>query len=286
MYCGVNSHAFSDTQGVPAILSAAEMLQPRFPKIAGAFVRFASGIVQNFLAQSGSTPELDAAFVALAQAANQSPCATVKELERFADSLVASADGIYSADFYRIAYLAYTATSMQGPLSNRVITKMTRAEQFLELDENPPGAFGGGGGPGNLPNPIFTGGGGPPQFTPNPGAPPSSGGPPQFNPYSQGPPQFGQGPPQYPTFDPRASQQVGANQGSDLRQSIPGIPQYPTFQQGGPTPNYQSAPPPAGDPQATGNALRLAEMARDALDKGSPDMALSLILAATKELEK
>lgn len=252
MYCGINTQIFKDIPCVAGAMSASELLQPHYPSIAGAFLQYASALVQNYLAQAGSTPELDQALSMLRQIASISQVATQKELETFADTLIASATGPFESDFYRIGYIAYAACSLYGPLSPRVLNKIANAQQYLSLGDNSNTTilqdgltkFNAAGPPQYTPN-------GPPQFTPN--------GPPQFTP--SGPPQFTpNGPPQ---FTPNGTLQSTQN-----------FPQYPTNTMPTNTQNSQS------------NALKLTEMAKSALSSGNNDAALSLILAAMQEIKK
>ena len=306
MYCGIDTTLFKDIPGVQGILSAAEFLNSSQSQIAGAFIHYASSLVQNYLAKAGSTPELDQAFSALKQTAAIFPAANQKDLEIFGDKLVASASGTFSSDFYRIGYIAYAAISLYGSLPPRILNKISNAQQQMGIDETSAAPYGNNQLSSNGP-PLFTPNG-PPQFTPN--------GPPQFTPSvpqqfsSSVPPQSTpNGPPQFtpngpPQFTPSVPQQFSS---SVPPQSTPNGP--PQFTPGVPpqfTPNGQSQPNlnmnssynqniPTGAPQFSGsvnnkqkskeNALKLAEIAKDALSSGNPDVAVSSIIAAMNELK-
>lgn len=264
MYCGINTQIFKDIPCISGIVSAAEMLLPRYPTIAGSFLQYATGLVQNYLSQAGSTPELDQAYSMLKQVTSNCQFANPKDLESFGDCLVASANEPYTADFYRLAYVAYASTSFYGQISTRVLNKIANTQQYLNLDST------------NVSLQFTQGissqfpGGGPPQFTPY-GSTPN--GPPQFTP--NGPPQFTpNGPPQFTPFGDTKSTSTLPKQAPSNSTYNQGFPQYPTNI----TTNNASNP--------NANPLKLAEMAKNAMDSGNNDMALSLIYAAMKELEK
>lgn len=274
MYCGIDTTLFKDIPGVQGILSAAEFLNSSQSQIAGAFIHYASSLVQNYLAKAGSTPELDQAFSALKQTAAIFPAANQKDLEIFGDKLVASASGTFSSDFYRIGYIAYAAISLYGSLPPRILNKISNAQQHMGIDETSAAPYGNNQLSSNGP-PLFTPNG-PPQFTPN--------GPPQFTPSvpqqfsssvppqstPNGPPQFTPGVP--PQFTPNGQSQPNLNMNSSYNQNIPtGAPQF-----SGSVNNKQ---------KSKENALKLAEIAKDALSSGNPDVAVSSIIAAMNELK-
>ncbi|OHS94548.1 hypothetical protein TRFO_39280 [Tritrichomonas foetus] len=315
MYFEVDTNIFRDVPGVPALLSAAEMLQQKLPEISGVFARYAAGLVQNHLAQNGSSPDRDAAFSALNSKVGRCQCADARELERFADALVASSDGPYSSDFIKLAYLSYTAMSLFGALPSRIITKMSKTEQGLDsssqmgapisIPGQSPAPYSGGppqftpggppqfspGGPPQYSPSVGQSGGGagaPPQFTPGAqvgfGANPQTNGPPQFNPSGQGPPQFAPnagGPPQ---FTPGAPPSGGPPAFTPYGQ---GPPQFTPYGQGPPA--YPSVGPPSyggNSSTVSDSAVKLTELAQNAFQAGATDVALSAIVAAIKELEK
>ena len=290
-YLGVNTRLFEGVPSLGAILSAAEMLQQKCPLISGALVKYAVALIENNLAQVGSTQELDAALAPLAQRAGASHAAGARDLERFGDALVAAAVDDYAVDFYKLGYLCYTATSIYGPLTTRLQQKLSKAENLLNSGTpaftadlgaipSPPTGFPsypsipGSGGP-----PVFTpgGSGGPPVFTPGgAGGPPvftpgGAGGPPVFTPGGSGGAPAG-GP---PVFTPGGAGGAG------------GPPVFTPGGAGGPpvfTPGTE-APREEGDAESTARALELSTLANEAFQAGNDQIAVSAILAALKELK-
>jgi hypothetical protein len=130
MYCGINVTAFPDVPGLSALLSAAEMLQPKCPLISGSFVHYALALLQRSIASSGRA-DLSPALLPLQQTASQVRPGSAGDLERFGDALCAIADGRTAADFYRLAYLAYASTSLFGQPSPRILQKITKTQQSI-----------------------------------------------------------------------------------------------------------------------------------------------------------
>ena len=130
-FCGVNTDVFEGVPCISGLLSVSEMLQGKCPRIAGALLQYAVALIQNYLSQMGSSPEIDAALAPLASAAKAAQAATASELERFGDALIAAADGETLVDFNKIGYMCYTAASLYGTLPNRVMQKLAKAEQVL-----------------------------------------------------------------------------------------------------------------------------------------------------------
>lgn len=133
-YCGVNTDLFEGIPCIGGLLSVSEMLQSKRPKIAGALLRYAIALIQNYLVQMGSSHEIDESLASLNKLASAGPAATAGELERFADALIAAADGETLVEFNKIGYMCYTAGSLYGPLPNRVLQKLAKTEQVLGVD--------------------------------------------------------------------------------------------------------------------------------------------------------
>ena len=266
-FCGLNTQLFESVPCLGALLSAAEMLQQTSPLISGAFMKYANALIENYLAQTGSTDELDAALAPFTQRANAAQAASARDLERFGDALVAAAEDDTAVDFHKIAYLCYTATSIYGVMTSRVMQKMSKAEQILNSGTaafalgnipSPPTGFpgypsvGGAGGP-----PVFTpgggGAGGPPVFTPGGGA----GGPPVFTPGGGG----AGGP---PVFTPGGGGAGGP----------------PVFTPGGAPPAFNA------QPQTSQKAIDLTTLAKTAFQAGADEVALTAIMAAINELQR
>lgn len=133
-YCGVNTDLFEGIPCISGLLSVSEMLQNKRPKIAGALLRYAIALIQNYLVQMGSSPQIDESLASLNKLAAAEAAATASELERFADALIAAADGETLVEFNKIGYMCYTAGSLYGPLPNRVLQKLAKTEQVLGVD--------------------------------------------------------------------------------------------------------------------------------------------------------
>ena len=275
-FCGLNTQLFESVPCLGALLSAAEMLQQTSPTISGAFMKYANALIENYLAQTGSTEELDAALAPFTQRANAVQAASARDLERFGDALVAAAEDDTAVDFHKIAYLCYTATSIYGVMTSRVMQKMSKAEQILNSGTaafalgnipSPPAGFpgypsvGGAGGP-----PVFTpggGAGGPPVFTPG-GA--GAGGPPVFTPGGAGGP---------PVFTPG-----GAGAGGPPVFTPGGAGGPPVFTPGGAPPSFNA------QPQTSQKAVDLTTLAKTAFQAGANEVALTAIMAAINELQR
>ena len=313
MYVNVNTNAFRDIPSVSALLSLSEMLFQKNPNISSVFINYASKLVQNQLARTGSSPERDAAFATLQGLAQQMKLPPPKTVETFANSLVASASGQYANDFYQIAYLAYCSLSIYGPLSNSIQTRIANVQGKISGVSNQQQFSG-------QPqfNQSFPGGSadGPPKFTPYNGAPPSfnpasAGGPPSFTPQGgppsftpQGPPSFNAtssgGPPVFtpqggpPSFTPQGGPPSFTPQGGPPQFTPQGGP--PVFTPAGSPPSFTpSGGPPAFNPNAgypqqksqiSDKARKLMELAHSAFKAGSLAVAYSALNGAINELQK
>jgi hypothetical protein len=120
---------FPQVQSLPALLSGAQLLNPIAPSISGAFIRYASALIENQLAQNGSNSSLDTAFSPFRKFSSSSACASARELERFGDGLIAAVGGSFAVDFIRLAYLCYAACSLHGELPARVRQKLEQWER-------------------------------------------------------------------------------------------------------------------------------------------------------------
>ena len=276
MFSDVDTSQFRGIPGVPALLSASEMLAARSPGVSGLLARYAIGLIQNHFAQGGSTPSGGSAFSMLQRKCQSMKSASSKDMERFADALVASAEGKYAVDFMRLAYLCYSAISVFGALPPRVINKISKAEQGINLSSQ--GIVDGYGGP---PQFAPNNNNGPPQFTPN-----NNGGPPKFTPNNNGPPQFTpnnySGPPQFTPSNNSGPPKFTPNNNGGPPQFSPhgAYPDVPNIGAGGP-PKFNP-----GGGSVSQNGLKLTEIAQEALQAGAADVAISAIAAAIKEFEK
>lgn len=262
MYCGINCQSFQNIPSINALLSAAEMLQTSHPTISGSLKHYATSLLSNKILPT------DPNYQSLLQLSNQTPSASAIELEQFADALIASAQGPYETDFYRLAYLIYGSISVQCQLPTRIMNKIHNAQQFTAC--NSPSFAGYGSGSPNtyaplppndlvnsqiLPPPDFFG-----TSTQNIPSTFNQSGPPTFTPQfaSDHPPEFT--PPTQPTYNPTNN-----------------------F-----NPSYPSAPSPSHTVNSiiTQNSLKMAEMAQVALTSGNQNLAFSLLLGAILELQK
>jgi hypothetical protein len=107
------------------------LLKSVAPPISGALLRYASGLLENELAQTGSNATLDSAFSPLRNLSASLPCASARDLERFGDALLAASSGPFSLDFYRFAYLCYAAYSFHGELPLRLSQKLAKCEHII-----------------------------------------------------------------------------------------------------------------------------------------------------------
>jgi hypothetical protein len=316
LFFGFDASGLADVDGVLCLLSAAEMLQQKLPKIYATFIHYSSALVTNFIAEN-STQGLELAAAPLRSLAQSCRPAPVAEVERFGDSLVAGADGDTALAFNRLAYLAYCATSMYGPMTPRISNKIQRLAQAFSSGNFSLGAsfFGGG-----LPH-QSTGFGSsfsgqqraspargtfqaPPVYTPQ--QPFNQAGPPVFTPQqpfdqSLGPSAAGSGP---PVFTPGAFTSQGGMRTftSSVAARATGSPARPpvfTPQQSvepepfqlqgglpgqfaGPQDFRQSAP----EPVAGGKVRQLAELALAAFSAGSSEIALTALMGAVTEAQK
>jgi hypothetical protein len=279
MFCGISTALFdSFVPSISALLSAAEMLQSRFPRIRGAFIRYAAGLIENHLVDIRNTAQFDAAFAPLRTMAQSATVAPVDELERFGNSLLAAGDPSTANEFYRLAYLAYCATSIHGPIPPRIGQKIAKLAPMLAgntggiLSSHAAGFQPGAALPNTQPDyPTDVGdapdypefgdsfvvpSGFPPQGNTQAGLP---GGPPQFTPGGAGQPQFTPGGGGSPQFTPGGG----------------GPPQFTPSGYGG-----------GGAAQPKLSMKQLAEMSLAALKAGADEIALSAIMAMLSEFQK
>lgn len=283
MFCGINAFSFPGVSGLQGLLSAAEMLQSGCPKISGAFIKYALSLIENHYSDDQPSPEVMPQYTALQQLSKSMPIASAKELESFGDSLIAAADGPTTVDFYRLAYLAYACTTLEGEIKSRVLTKFSKAEQNIACNVPPPEAMYMPPGQSQVNYPRVSAGG-PPVYTP-PGQ--QQQGPPVYT-----PPEQQQGP---PVFTPPGQQQGPPVYTPPGQQQGPPVFTPPGQQQGPPVftppggaggPPVFSGSPSIAPPQNHQQIQQLAELARDALNSGANDVAYTAMLAAIKEIEK
>ena len=131
IYNRINIQAFNSIPGVPALISGSELLSSINPQISGSFLRYAEALVEKSLATQGINSDVESGYADLASASQYSSNATPQQLEAFADSLIAAADGPMAIVLYELAYLAYACTSIYGPISKRVQNKIQKIEPTL-----------------------------------------------------------------------------------------------------------------------------------------------------------
>lgn len=143
MFSNINTTPLAVVPSVPAILSAAEMLEDQFPDIAGSFIQYATLLCEDYFSKHPSNPEIDRSMKDLqelnASISEISIRSTAKELEQFGDSLIATADITdLPTEMTRLVYLLYGATSIYGKISDKVNKKMQKLEIRLSSSSVPP----------------------------------------------------------------------------------------------------------------------------------------------------
>lgn len=273
VFYGIDTSLFQDVHGVSALLSAAEMLSKQSPEISSAFIQFAAGLVENFLIQTGSSPEHDEAFAPLIKLSNEMKETTktsAKAVERFADALIAASDGQNAIDFCRLAYLAYSSCSIFGRVHQRVLLKLAKVETMIGVEKN------------NL-NLTF------------------SSAVDEVDEYQSSSPLSAIQSQDFQNSQEQQTQELPAAQQPTSPQMPPQQPifQPPPFQ---PIPQNIQSPQPQNDNQTanvnninqpvatnesdTKTIERLAEIAKDAFSAGQMDIALTALNAAISELQK
>lgn len=127
MYSGVNSTDLSMIPSVPALLSAAEVIGGVAPEVSGAFLNYALYITDHYFNEHPISPNQHATYQQLTKMSRAVQIGSAKKLERFGDSITLIADDTQiQTHMYRLAYLAYAATSIHGFISTRVETKMQK----------------------------------------------------------------------------------------------------------------------------------------------------------------
>jgi hypothetical protein len=204
MFFGVDPSSVGDAEGFACLLSASEMLQESFPVISGCLLRYALALYDRSANRRSAQGAGDPAIAALRTVAASSPLGSVDDLDRFGDALFTGADPQTAPDFYQLAYLAYCATSLFGPIVPRIASKVKKLESALTTGAALGSSFLGA--PPGLPaypatddfhQPGRASLVQPPQFTPStappptqrPAPPPTQGpapGPPSFTPPSAG----------------------------------------------------------------------------------------------------
>jgi hypothetical protein len=185
-------------------------------------------------------------------------------LERFGDSLIAAAPEDAATDFWRLAYFAYCATSVHGPLNSRISGKITKMERGLTSGAGlGVSFFGRNSALPSYPSPgresVRPPEGGPPTF----GSPAFTPGPPSFNPGQQaGPPSFTPGSQSFSSGLPPVTPggESGAPASAPGRQSV--------------VPTDES------------RAKQLTDIALGAFQMGADGLALTALMGAISELQK
>ncbi|KAH0787022.1 polycystic kidney disease protein 1-like 3 [Histomonas meleagridis] len=290
MYCGIDASHFKEVNGIAVVLSAAEMLKGSFPNMQGTFLHYAAELIKKVIPNAESMPEKSVDMMTLNAMADGAACASVEELEKFGDALVSAAltNASLAGELKRVAYVAYAATSLHGPISPVIQNKMQSIEGGLLSYSPPTTSAPSAGGP-----PVFTPGsnaGGPPVFTPGSS---KASGPPVFTPGSnaQGPPVFtpdsnAGGP---PVFTPGSSKASGPpvftpqNTPPDpvKTQPPPSSPSYPEI-----TASMRYDPNSENKKQDQSSVLDLVKLANDAFENDVYEVAFTALLASVEELKK
>lgn len=117
MFCAVDTGALASVKSVPALVSAAELLNQLAPVISGAFIQYAIKLCDAHFAVHG-LPLDTSEYTKLKQLVTFYQIASSEDLDRFADSLMASLETSKAPeDLEKLAYLCYAAKCIHGPLS-------------------------------------------------------------------------------------------------------------------------------------------------------------------------
>ena len=125
-YFDISSDVATQITGLLPAISAAEMLYSSYPLISNAFLKYSIFLVENFLAMAGEEKEIVIIYAKLKEKLGKSKIATAAQLEEFGDSLAKSKDNI--SELARLAALSYAATTIYGPISSKLASKIVSAE--------------------------------------------------------------------------------------------------------------------------------------------------------------
>ena len=121
-----------DIKGALPAISAAEMLEQSQPQISASLATYALQLIDNVVVTFGESPELsDARQKILAHVAGKQ-LADTKMLDRFGSSLYMAAESSPNkSELMGLAYLAYAASSIHGPMKKSVMQRLLKAEKGI-----------------------------------------------------------------------------------------------------------------------------------------------------------
>ena len=130
MFCGIDTSLLDDVPSVPALLSAAEMLQSAAPVISGSFVRLAVLLCDSHFSQNPPASAADAAYLKLKYlAASMEPASTL-DLDRFANMLIARIpESATAPELRELVYFCRAAHCIHGPISEQTISQLKALER-------------------------------------------------------------------------------------------------------------------------------------------------------------
>jgi len=139
-FWGVDSSVLDQVDGATAVVSAAEMLETDYPVIAGAFGKYSMDLIDNAIVVFGENDEMIGAKRKIASHCSSLPIGSPKQLEDFAKTLVSKPN--CSKDLKKLAYLAFSAISIHGPLEEKIISQINLVD--MSMQDAPPGFVPGG----------------------------------------------------------------------------------------------------------------------------------------------
>lgn len=139
MFCGIDTSALAFVKSVPALISAAELLNQVAPVISGAFLQYAVTLCDAyFVEHSISFNQIE--YLKLKQLVSYYQIASSEDLDRFADSLLAKLSTCKAPEeLERLAYLCYISKSIYGPITPQTEAQIKNLEsQIAKVDTEQP----------------------------------------------------------------------------------------------------------------------------------------------------
>lgn len=114
-----------DVKGLIPVVSVAEMLKDSCPRISTTFYYYAYQLLDNHIITFGEDPTLIEYRNNIFQKVNLKMIVPANDLELFGDKLISfSTKSHNSQELKYIAYLAYAATTIHGPLNKKIGMKL------------------------------------------------------------------------------------------------------------------------------------------------------------------
>lgn len=133
-YFNVSIEFAQTVPGLEIVLQFAEMMQSSLPTIAIAFANYGICLIDNFMVSIESQdPAGLAARNILKGLIAGKPCADAETLDSFGSKVMIAADISQNrVDLIKLAYIAFAATSVYGPMKNSTQNRLNRCTQILE----------------------------------------------------------------------------------------------------------------------------------------------------------